>query len=311
MADTNAKTPLSAKEWIVVWAKAARAPFLIVSFLPAVLGGFIAWSHGAMDWTAFALAVLGVVMAHSAADFFDDYYDFKTGNLGNKDQQFHDSPLISGEVTVGQVLFAALLCMIVALGCGVYLFIKEPEAVLWLTLGGAFIVFFYTAPPIRLNYRGLGELMLFFAFGPMIVLGVYWVITGHFSWEPLIAAIAPGIFTMNVGIVSNIFDHDDDVENGKYTMPVRFGRPAAVRILTAVTLLAYLSIGLGVLLGHLPFWALLVFLTLPLAYTTVRESFHYTDLSRYTKAMTQAIATTSLTGILLIAAYALAMWISG
>jgi len=309
MADTNAKPSLSAREWIVVWAKAARAPFLIVSFLPAVLGGFIAWSQGAMDWAAFILAVLGVVMAHSAADFFDDYYDFKTGNLGNKDQQFHDSPLISGEVTVGQVLFAALLCMVIALACGIYLFIKEPQAVLWLTLGGAFIVFFYTAPPIRLNYRGLGELMLFFAFGPMIVLGVYWVITGSFSWEPVLAAIAPGIFTMNVGIVSNIFDHDDDVENGKYTMPVRFGQAAAVRILAVVTALAYLSVVAGVLAHLLPVWALLVLLTLPLAYITLRESFHYTDLSRYTKAMTQAIATTSLTGLLLIAAYALAMWV--
>ena len=309
MGDQSENRKLSFKEWLTVWAKAARAPFLIVSFLPAVLGGMIALSQGLMDVWAFILAVLGVVMAHSAADFFDDFYDYKTGNLGNKEQQFHDSPLISGEVTIGQVLFAAILCLVIALACGVYLLIKEPQAVLWLTLTGAFIVFFYTAPPVRLNYRGLGELMLFFAFGPLIVLGVYWVISGTFSWEAVLAGVAPGIFTMNVGIVSNIFDHDDDIKSGKYTMPVRFGQPAAVRILALVTILAYLSIITGIIFKLLPWFSLLVLLTIPLSYITVRESFKFKDLSRYTNAMTKAITTASLTGLLLIIAYGIQIWL--
>jgi 1,4-dihydroxy-2-naphthoate octaprenyltransferase len=298
---------LTVKEWLVVWAKAARAPFLIVSFLPAALGGAVAWLHGALEWTPFLIAVLGVVMAHSAADFFDDYYDYKSGNLGNKEKQFHDSPLISGEVTVSQVMLAALLCLAVALACGVYLFLRAPAAVLWMTLIGAFIVFFYTAPPVRLNYRGLGELMLFFAFGPLIVLGVYWVVTGRFDWAPVIAGIAPGMLTMNVGIVSNIFDHDDDVRSGKFTMPARFGRRVAVNVLGASAILAYVSLVLGAAFGLLPVYALIALFTLPLTIQTVRASTQYHDLSRYTGAMTKAIAAASLVGALLILAYALAV----
>jgi 1,4-dihydroxy-2-naphthoate polyprenyltransferase len=298
---------LTIKEWLTVWAKAARAPFLVVSFLPALLGGAIAWQNGLLDWTPFLLALIGVVMAHSAADFFDDYYDFKSGNLGNKEKQFHDSPLISGEVTVKQVMFAALLCMVVALACGAWLLFREPQAVLWMTLAGAFIVFFYTAPPVRLNYRGLGELMLFFAFGPLIVLGVYWVTAGEFSWTAMIAGIAPGIFTMNVGIVSNIFDHDDDVQSGKYTMPVRFGQRNAVIVLGAGIALAYLSVALGVVFQWLPVYALAAFLTLPLTVQTVRASYQYRDLNRYTGAMTKAIAAASLISVIL----ALAFWVEG
>ncbi len=300
---------LTFKEYIIVWAKAARAPFLIVSFLPAVLGGIIAMSDAQFAWWPFIIAVFGVVMAHSAADFFDDYYDYLSGNLGNKEKQFHDSPLISGEVTLNQVLFAAILCFVVGLLCGVYLLFLQPTAVISMTLLGAIAVFFYTAPPLKLNYRGLGELVLFFAFGPLIVLGIYWVVAGEFSWEAVIAAIAPGVFTMNVGIVSNIFDHDDDIASKKYTMPVRFGQANAVKVLAAGIILAYLSIILGIVFGMLPVYALLVLLTIPLTYQTVRASANFHDLDLYTGAMTKAIATASLSSVLLIVAYLLDMWI--
>ena len=85
-------------EWFKIWFKAARAPFLAVSIIPCLLGGAISYSHGPFSWLSFVLATVGIVMAHSAADFIDDYFDYKTGNLGNKEKQFHDSPLIDKKV---------------------------------------------------------------------------------------------------------------------------------------------------------------------------------------------------------------------
>lgn len=291
------------KDKIVIWLKAARAPFLIVSFIPAVLGGLIAFYAGTFDWMIFVLATVGIVMAHSAADFIDDYYDFKNGNLGNKEQQFHDSPLIRGEITTKQVLLATLLCMVVALFAGAYLLYEVGLPVLYLTIAGTFIVLFYTAPPIRLNYRGLGETMLFFAFGPMIVFGSFYVLNGSFSWEPIFASFPLGIFTMNVGIVSNTFDYHDDVKSGKRCIPVRFGQKVAVRIITIGTLLAYLVIALGIFLGFLPLWTWLSFLTLPLAFLVIKETSQFENLKMYTPAMGKAIALTSVTGLVLIAGY--------
>lgn len=293
------------KEKAVIWLKAARAPFLVVSLIPAILGGLIGFYSGYFDWTIFLLATVGIVMAHSAADFVDDYYDFINGNLGNKEQQFHDSPLIRGEITLRQVMIAIIICLGIAIAAGLYLLFEVGLPVLYLMLSGTFIVLFYTAPPIRLNYRGLGETMLFFAFGPMIVFGSYYVLSGEFSWEPVFASIPLGIFTMNVGIVSNTFDYEDDVKSGKKCIPVRFGQRNAVRIIIAGTFVAYLSLISGVLLNYLPAWTLLTLLSIPLAVNTIRMTLHYDNTEFYTPAMSKAIALTSVTGILLIISYLL------
>jgi len=279
--------------------KAARAPFLVVSFIPAVLGGLIGYYSGYFDWTIFILATVGIVMAHGAADFIDDYYDFINGNLGNKEQQFHDSPLIRGEVTLKQVMIATLITMGIALAAGIVLLIQVGLPVLYLMLAGTFIVFFYTAPPVRLNYRGLGETMLFFAFGPMIVFGSFYVLSGSFSWAPIFASIPLGIFTMNVGIVSNTFDYEDDIKAGKRCIPVRFGRITAVRIIVLGTVFAYLSVIAGVLLGILPVLTLIVLLTVPLSMAVIRQVRKFDDPGMYTPAMTKAIALTSVSGIIL------------
>ena len=302
---------MTVNEWFVTWFKAARAPFLVVSLLPALLGGAIAaYVHGSVNVPAFILATFGIVMAHSAADFVDDYFDFKKGNLGNKVQQFHDSPLIDGKVTVNQVLVAILICLLAAFAAGLYLLINIGMPVLVMTLIGLFIVLFYTSPPFKLNYRGLGETMLFLAFGPLIVVGVYYVLMRDFAVAPLIVSLVPGIFTMNVGLVSNTFDHNDDIKSGKRTIPVRFGQAAAVRLLAIDSIVAYAAIVVGVVLALLPIWTLAVLLTIPLSANVVQHASRYADESHYTPAMTRAIALSSIATLVLIITYLLPMFLA-
>ncbi len=296
-------------EWIGIWIKAARAPFLVTSALPAILGGVIAYAHGAFDWTIFLLAFLGIIFAHTAADFIDDYFDYKNGNFANKDQQFHDSPLVRGIISANQVLLAFLLCLALALAAGLYILLHVGAPVLILTAVGAFIVLFYTSPPVRLNFRGLGETSLFLAFGPMVVFGVYFVLTQSFNWSPILAAVPIGIFVMNVGIVSNIFDHDDDVKNKKFTMPVKLGQATAVKVLTVVTILAYLFPIACVVFGMLPLSCLLILLTLPMSLKMLKLAQYYSDLSQYQPAMSQAIGVVTLGSLAMIIGYAIAIFI--
>jgi 1,4-dihydroxy-2-naphthoate octaprenyltransferase len=286
-----------------LWFKAARAPFLVVSLIPAILGGVIAWKDGIFDWTIFTLTTVAIVLAHSAADFIDDYFDYKNGNLGNKEQQFHDSPLISGEITPKQVIWATIICLLPALGIGVYLFYLIGIPVLLMAALGTFIVFFYTSPPFRLNYRGVGESALFLAFGPMIVFGVYYVITQQFSWEPIILGIPLGIFTMNVGLVSNTFDYEDDIKSAKKTFPVRFGQANAVRLLNWGTILAFSVVIVAAIFKEVSLLTLTILLLTFIAYKVSADTTKYRDLSKYTKAMGSAIALSSLAGIVLTIAY--------
>lgn len=296
------------KEWLVTWFKAARAPFLVVSLLPALLGGAVAASQNQIHMGIFIACVLGVVMAHSAADFIDDYFDYKKGNLGNKVEQFHDSPLIDQKVTLNQVLIAISICLAISLVTGLNVFVQVGMPVVWMVLIGAFIVFFYTSPPVMLNYRGLGETAIFLAFGPMIVIGVYAALTGRFSWEPLIVSLVPGIFTMVIVLVSNTYDFHDDVKSGKRTFAVRFGQAAAVRLMAVTSIVAYLAIIIGMLAGLIPAWTLLVLLTVPLAYDTVKFASKFEDESRYKAAMTRAIALSSIACIILLIAYCIVIF---
>jgi len=298
---------MSFRENVVVWLKAARAPFLVVSFIPAVVGGLVAAHHGRFDGLLFAAVTLGIVMAHSAADFIDDYFDFRNGHLGNKEKQFHDSPLIDGRLTAGQVLIAALLCLAIAAATGVYAYAAVGAPVLYLTAAGAFVVLFYTAPPVKLNYRGFGETSLFFAFGPMITFGVYYVLVRQPSWEPVLVGVPLGVFTMNIGLVSNTFDHDDDLRSGKRTLALRLGQAGAVRLLAVLSAVAYGVLVLAVLAGLMTPWSLLALLGAPLAVDTVRKTSRFADTAHYTAAMTSAIALSSLTGVLLALAYGIAI----
>jgi 1,4-dihydroxy-2-naphthoate octaprenyltransferase len=293
----------------VIWFKAARAPFLIVSIIPACLGGAIAYAHESFNGWWFVLATLGVVLAHSAADFLDDYYDFKTGVLGHKEDQFHDSPLISGEVTAGQVLGAGIGCVLGALAIGLFFLLRVGTPVAVLALLGGAIVFFYTAPPLKLNFRGFGETALFLAFGPLLVLGITTVLTGTLDWEPVIAGLPLGLLTMNVGHISNIFDVPSDLESNKMTVAVRLGQAKAVFALGLFSGLAYLSVLVGVVSNILPMWTLVVWITLPLAVNVVRLSSRFDEPDGYTPAMGQAIALTTTVGILMCLAYLASVWL--
>jgi len=180
--------------------------------------------------------------------------------------------------------------------------------VLVLVAAGLVAVFFYTSPPLKLNYRGLGETVLFLAFGPMIVFGMWYVLTEKVTLEPFLISLVPGIFTMDVGIVSNTFDYLDDVRSGKRTLSVRFGQAAALRIITVTTIIAYLSIVLGALFGIMPVWTLLVLFTIPLAANMLQHAGKYSDESHYTPVMARIIALSSVAIVILIPAYVLEIW---
>jgi 1,4-dihydroxy-2-naphthoate octaprenyltransferase len=141
----------------------------------------------------------------------------------------------------------------------------------------------------------------------MLTFGVYYVLLPAFRWEPILLGVPLGIFTMNIGLVSNTFDHDDDVRSGKRTLALRLGQRGAVRLLAALSLAAYAVLAGAVAAGAITPWALLAFLGSPLAVDTVRKASRFSDTAHYTAAMTSAITLSSATGILLAVAYGIAI----
>ncbi|NLF50688.1 MAG: prenyltransferase [Leptolinea sp.] len=95
---------------------------------------------------------------------------------------------------MNQVLAAIIVCLGISLIFGIYIFLQVGMPIVWMVLVGTLIVFFYTSPPVMLNYRGLGETAIFLAFGPMIVIGVFVDLARTIKWEPELVSSMPEVF---------------------------------------------------------------------------------------------------------------------
>ena len=115
---------------------------------------------------------------------------------------------------------------LVAAAIGLVLLALRPSAAL-LVIGvvGIIVSLGYTAPPLKLVYRGLGEVAVAVGFGPLMLLGAYVVQTGGaLTWEPFVASIPIALLVALILYVNEIPDRRGDARAGKRTLPVRFSR---------------------------------------------------------------------------------------
>jgi 1,4-dihydroxy-2-naphthoate octaprenyltransferase len=124
----------------------------------------------------------------------------------------------------------------------------------------------YTAPPLKLVYRGLGEIAVAVGFGPLMLLGAYVVQTsGALTWEPFVASLPIALLVMLILYVNEIPDRRGDSRAGKRTLPVRWSKPTVIAGYNVAVVAAYGILVAGVVVGLLPIPALLALLTIPLA----------------------------------------------
>jgi 1,4-dihydroxy-2-naphthoate octaprenyltransferase len=193
---------------------------------------------------------------------------------------------------------------VIAIGIGVYLGWMRGGFVLLLLAFGFFCAFFYTAPPIKFGYRGLGEVAQLLCFGPGIGLGAYYVQTQRVSWEAFWGTLPFGIMLFSMITINEIPDYFEDRKGGKRNLVVRLGRERGVWLFIISLLSAYGVIAAGVILGRIPSLGLISLLTLPVAYkTVVILRTYYQEPVRMAPANLGMICIHNFTAILLILAY--------
>src|SRR5215831_10834794 len=264
--------------------RAMRVPFLQATIVPVVLGSVIAWQVTSLfRWDLFLLTLLGASLIHISTNMLNDYFDYKSGNdLMVK----HQNPfagggriLTAGLVTQSKHLAVSLTSL--SLGCliGFYLILAHGLAMLfWLGLVGVVSSYFYVGPPLRLAYRGIGEIIVGLNFGPIMTLGAYYVQTG--SWtnltEPFLASLPIGLLIAAVLWINEFPDTDADRAVGKKTLVLRLGYLRSVSVFIALLALSYLLVIAYALLrgiGYLQitsYTTLIVLLSLPLGIKAVR-----------------------------------------
>lgn len=230
--------PIRTTTKLLRWLVITRAPFLTAALTPVVIGVVWAAYVANVDVNALyaTLAGLGVLLLHLASNVMNDYYDVKSGTDAANTAYFVQYSGGSRAVEMRLIDLAGtkrvgLTLMGMALAIGLYLTWAVGLGVLWLGLSGLAIGYFYTAPPLRLvARRGLGELSIGLAFGPLITLGMAYVCTGEYLLEAFLVGIPAGLLTANILLINQVPDAAGDAVTGKNHLVVTFGARAAVGI---------------------------------------------------------------------------------
>jgi 1,4-dihydroxy-2-naphthoate octaprenyltransferase len=287
-----------------------RVPFLSATVVPVVLGGMVARSHGASAWWWMLLALVGACAIHLGLNVANDVFD--TGS-GTDDANVTPTPFSGGSRVIqhGLVDVAAMRRLaygLYAAGIAIGLVIAafRTTHVLWIGLAGVLISWFYTAPPLRLVHRGIGDIAVAVGFGPLVVLGTEAVVARELTGEALYVSLPVGILCALILYVNQVPDRDADATAGKRTLAVRWS-PAAVATGYAVAAaVAFALIALGALAGITPVWTLLALAPAPLARSVHRGiRRHYDSPYELMSAMGRNIALHALVGLGLIAGYVL------
>lgn len=254
------------------WAGATRAAFSSASMVPVALGGAVAASHGFFATGPFLLSAAGVLAMHLGANLVNDYYDFASGADVIRDDRtpFYGGGtiLVDGTLAPRQVSRAYRALFATAILISVLLAVSRGPAVIALGLAGFFCGYFYTAPPLRLSYIGLGEATIGLSFGPLTVISVYYVLARRLdanALEALAASLPVGLLVAAIVFVNEFPDRAADGACGKRTLVVRLPLWAATAGYTALVLAPFAIIAAAIRLGWLPRATALAHLAAPLA----------------------------------------------
>lgn len=295
---------------IGLWIKAMRAPFFQAAIIPVVVGTAVAyWETGHIYWGLFAIAAIANAAINGGTNLANDYYDHISGDdIAN----VHPTPFSGGSrviqeklITPKAMLIAALISFTLAFVLGIYLVVTRGTTLLWIGLIGVFIGFFYTAPPFKFAYRGLGEVVVFTALGPLSVLGAYFVQAQTLSWTAFLASIPVGLLVAGILYINEFPDYQPDKKVGKNHLIVQLGTKKAAKGYLMLLSLIYLSILVPAIFGVIPWLALLAFLTLPIAVQAAKVALaKYDSVKEILPAMGGTIKLHLLIGLLLSSGFA-------
>ena len=238
---------ISKEEWdeldlVSRWLIATRAAVMVMTVFSAVMAGILAFRVDAFNLWRWLLVTIGLYLAHGTNNFLNDYTDFIKGV--DEDNyyraQYGPQPLVHGLMTKKELLTYAGITGAIAAACGIPLIIMRGEWSWLLMALGAVFVLFYTYP---LKYIALGEITVFIVWGPLMIAGGYYVITGlPWDWQIVLASLPYAILVTSVLFGKHIDKLQQDKELKIYTLPVVLGETPARWVMTGLLGFSYLLV---------------------------------------------------------------------
>lgn len=223
------------------WIQIQELPKHLANILPFILGTVLAyWEGGTLNWAVFWVSLVALYFLTNGTYIGNEYFDYEndksnTTRIGGADKVGVTTTggtrvLVKGLIPRRHALIASIASFVLAIPLGLYLQFGLGTGPLTIPLGvlAVFIGWFYTAPPIRASYRGLGELFIAVGQG-LVIFGAFYVQRG-FSMLPLVASLSWFVALPALKIIREFPDYEADRNTGKRGLTMIFGRERMARI---------------------------------------------------------------------------------
>jgi 1,4-dihydroxy-2-naphthoate polyprenyltransferase len=293
--------------WLLL--RATRLPFLSATVVPVGLGTAVAALHGSWHWSLFLLTFFGAAFVHLGLNVANDVFDTLSGadSANTTPTQFSGGSrvILYGLLSLRDMVLLSAGFYAAAIAIGLFLAVDRGFwPLFWIGLAGVVISVVYTAPPFRLVHRGLGEIAVAAGFGPIMVLGAFYVQAQRLTAEAWYASIPVAILIALVLYVNEIPDRPGDAAAGKRTLPVRLPKHTVVAAYAGAIAVTYALIAGGAVSGLLVRPSIIALAMIPTAakvYRGLRD--HYENPYALMPTMGAGVNLHLATGMLLILGY--------
>lgn len=277
------------------------------SSVPMAVGGALAFSTtGRFELGWFILALLTIYLIETGKNAVNEVVDYKTGVdrfiVPERRTPFSGGKktIVDGKLTLQEAKVIAIITIGAACLLGLYIALVQEPAVFWVGLAGVFLAIFYVLPPFKFAYRGLGEVVVGITFGPLIVSGVYLMLTHTLNLSVVAVSLPIGFLIANVLWINQYPDYEADQQGNKRNGLIRLGKERGLKVYALLFSGAYAALVLVAVIFRNPFW-LVGFFSLPLAIEAVKAArVYYDDVPRLIQANIRTLQVYQLMGVSLL-----------
>jgi 1,4-dihydroxy-2-naphthoate octaprenyltransferase len=249
------------------WLVLTRAAVLPMTITAGAIAGLLAVHQPGFEWGWYLLALLGIVLAHAANNLMNDLFDLEVG-LDTEEYPrglYAPHPVLSGMISRKGLAIASLVVNAFDVVILVALTVARGWPVIAFAVSGFLLSAAYTAPPLRLKKRGLGEPDVLVVWGPLMVGGTYYSAVGHLPWQVIAASLPYGLLCTAVLMGKHVDKLPWDEAENIRTLPVILGERRARRATQLLMAAFYVAVVVDVAVGALPWPSLLAIAALPAA----------------------------------------------
>lgn len=298
--------------WSGFW-QLADPKIWIASTVPMLIATALAFNKDkSVDWGWVLLALAGIYLIEIGKNAVNEFVDYWTGVdryvAADKRNPFSGGKktIVDGKLSMLETAIIAFITLAMAFFIGLYIALALEPNVFWIGMIGGFLAVFYSLPPFKFNYNGLGEAAVGLTFGPLVMTGMYVMLTGELDANAAFIGLPLAFLIIAVLWINQYPDYEADMQGGKRNWLVRIGKKRGITVYALLYTGAYISIAAIAIASGNYFW-LLGLITIPIAVQSVRIAARNMDnLPQFLAANARTIMIYQLTGAAMIAAALLA-----